>query len=107
MYLCLQIEEIRAAVFAELEDHVYHTWIPRPTRVVRRQAEATCTLAILARTCRAFRDSALNLLWREIPDLSVLFEYLLPVELLKYDSESDDMTSHLVSSICSIDFVRV
>ncbi|KAI0327493.1 hypothetical protein GY45DRAFT_1373103 [Cubamyces sp. BRFM 1775] len=95
MHICLQIEEVHTAIFAELEDHVYHTWIPRPARIIRRRPETLRTLAILARTCRAFKEPALNHLWREIPDPSVLVESLLPSELFKYDSESDDMTRRL------------
>ncbi|KAI0664102.1 hypothetical protein C8Q70DRAFT_218527 [Cubamyces menziesii] len=95
MHPCLQIEDTRAAIFAQLEDHVYHTWIPRPTRIVRRSQETLRTLAVLARTCRAFKDPALDVLWREIPDLSVLIEFLFPAELLRYKSEFDGMTSRL------------
>ncbi|KAL1948573.1 hypothetical protein VTO73DRAFT_12648 [Trametes versicolor] len=88
MHQCLQIAEIVSQIFSELDGHVYDTRMRFPTRIVHRNESTLRTLAGLARTCRAFKEPALDVLWREIPDLFVLVKHLMPVELLKYDAAS-------------------
>ncbi|KAH9885280.1 hypothetical protein C8Q73DRAFT_718273 [Cubamyces lactineus] len=85
MHQCLCIEEILAIIFAELDGHVMDPRIHSPERILYRHPESLKTLAGLARTCRAFSESALDVLWREIPDLYVLVKHLLPAQRLSYD----------------------
>ncbi|KAH9858661.1 hypothetical protein C2E23DRAFT_799529 [Lenzites betulinus] len=86
---CLQIAEIFSQVLFELDGYVYDSrLIPCLPRIQHRQESTLRALASLARTCQTFKEPALDLLWRDIPDLSVLVRYLLPEDLLKYDESS-------------------
>ncbi|KAI9067955.1 hypothetical protein FKP32DRAFT_1588147 [Trametes sanguinea] len=85
MHQCLQIEEIIAAIFTQLDEYVIDPQIVVPPRVLHRDTVAVQTLASLASTCRTFREPALDVLWRSIPDLNVLIESFMPTELLIYD----------------------
>ena len=65
-------------------------------------------LAALARTCRAFQELALDRLWRDIPDLTILPLYLLPskaVEIRNTD-EGQVVVSVLCGGICLFDSER-
>ncbi|OJT06592.1 hypothetical protein TRAPUB_2553 [Trametes pubescens] len=85
MHHCLRIGEIVSQIFYELDSHIYDTRMRFPRRIVHRSESALRTLAALARTCQAFREPALDVLWREIPDLFVMINHLIPAELLGYD----------------------
>lgn len=99
MHRCLQVFEVISQIFSEIDGHVYDTRMRYPTRIRHREAAALRTLAGLARTCRAFKEPALDVLWREIPDLFVLIKHLMPEELLRYDEESSELVrSRLHSS---------
>lgn len=74
MHDCLFIQEIVSAIFEELDEYVYDETIPEWIKY--RQDESLQTLAALARTCRTFQGPALDILWRDIPDLSVLANYM-------------------------------
>ena len=54
-------------------------------------------LARLARTCHVFRESALDILWRELDDFSPLVK-CLPPELW----QEDECSSDLGESICLV-----
>ena len=85
MHQCLCIEEILFDIFAQLDGHVMNPRISSPERILYRHPESLKTLAGLARTCRTFNGPALDILWREIPDLYVLVKHLLPERRLLYD----------------------
>ncbi|KAI0643319.1 hypothetical protein C8Q79DRAFT_171922 [Trametes meyenii] len=85
MHSCLQIQEIIYAILETLDGHEYDIRDPYPPRVVCRQQSALYTFASLARTCKTFKGPALEILWREIPDLCVLIKHLMPSELLHID----------------------
>ncbi|KAH9847312.1 hypothetical protein C2E23DRAFT_849222 [Lenzites betulinus] len=89
---CLQIAEIFSQVLFELDGYVYDSRIPCLPRIQHRQESTLRALASLARTCQAFKEPALDLLWRDIPDLFVLVKYILPESLLKYDESSKTLT---------------
>lgn len=85
------ISEILFQIFSELDGHVYDTRMRFPTRIRHREGQALRTLAGLARTCRTFKEPALDVLWREITDLFVLIKYLMPDEFLRYDEDSREL----------------
>ena len=85
MHQCLCIEEILSVIFAELDGYVMNPRIRSPKHILYRHLESLKTLAGLARTCRAFHGPALDILWREIPDLYVLVRHILPERRLLYD----------------------
>lgn len=64
MHQALQIQEILLGVFSHYR--LPGWWLP------------TSELAALARTCRAFKESALNLLWETLHDPSPLAKCLPP-----------------------------
>lgn len=81
MHQCLCIEEIVRVVFAFIDEHEYH-----PARwIYVREEPSWRTLSVLSRTCRAFQNPALDLLWREIPDLYVLIKSHIPSRLMKIE----------------------
>ncbi|KAI9056436.1 hypothetical protein FKP32DRAFT_1462013 [Trametes sanguinea] len=93
MHQCLQIDEILAPIFAELDaGYVFDSRVVVPPRILHRDVETLQTLAGLARTCRAFRERALDILWRDIPDLYILIESLLPTQLLSYDEARNELS---------------
>jgi hypothetical protein len=67
MHHCLEIEELLRTVF----QWVYMDRIPLRGR---------CTLVSLAESCRIFTDTALDILWQELPTLVPLLK-LLPDDL--------------------------
>ncbi|KAM5536818.1 hypothetical protein V8D89_009536 [Ganoderma adspersum] len=81
MHQCLCIEDILRVAFDYVDEHEYD---PTQWIYVRRE-HALKTLAALTRTCRTFKDPALDVLWREIPDLYVLIKSLAPSRLLKVE----------------------
>ncbi|KAI0372462.1 hypothetical protein BV20DRAFT_964055 [Pilatotrama ljubarskyi] len=85
MHQCLQIAEIVSSIFAYLDGHEYDRRVRYPPRIRHRSPSVLRTLAGLTRTCTAFLEPALDVLWREIPDLSILINHLMPAELLRFD----------------------
>ena len=88
MYRALEIEDIPFDIFQRLS-------LPHmrgPARI-----RATSDLAALARTCRAFKEPALNLLWRTLIDLSPLAR-CLPEASCRSSFEPDDSCSAVVRS---------
>jgi len=73
MHPALLISEVVLAIFDALDSATYRDVL------TRRQ-----TLSVLARTCHAFCDSALDLLWEDLPDVRYLTKTLpeRPVELV-------------------------
>ncbi|KAG9316225.1 hypothetical protein JVU11DRAFT_2252 [Chiua virens] len=66
MHPVLRLEEILLNIFA-------HCHPPTPiTRQFDCASPATADLAALARTCRTFKEPALDVLWTELPNLSPL-----------------------------------
>ena len=64
MHPALRLEEILLNVFGQLYS---------PTTINRlRPPRATVDLAVLARTCRTFKEPALDVLWTELVNLSPL-----------------------------------
>jgi hypothetical protein len=70
MHRCLQIYELQSHIF----DYIY-------------SVEPAC-LAILARTCRTFNEAALEILWRELEDISPFIKSL-PSHLWREDRSVD------------------
>ncbi|KAF8436325.1 hypothetical protein L210DRAFT_1003807 [Boletus edulis BED1] len=66
MHHALEIEEIFLNIFDHCSDYMCGVW--------RRRDKPT--LASLARTCCAFKEPALNLLWEELVTLSPLAQCL-------------------------------
>ncbi|KAI0356922.1 hypothetical protein OH77DRAFT_1519843 [Trametes cingulata] len=85
---CLQIDEIVSVICSNLDGHDYDSQIRYPTRIRSRKGSSLRALAALARTCRALQEPALDVLWREIPDLFILVKHLMPAELLRFDDAS-------------------
>ncbi len=74
MHKCLCIDDIMRVVFGFIDEHEYD-----PTRAVHvRQEHSLRMLSALSRTCHTFKDPALDVLWREIPDLYVLIKSHIP-----------------------------
>ncbi|KAG9316244.1 hypothetical protein JVU11DRAFT_2271 [Chiua virens] len=68
MHHALQLDEILLHVFSYCHSHCVKT-----QNVGRRgDCFSTAELAALARTCRTFKEPALNVLWLELTDLSPL-----------------------------------
>ncbi|KAF8434547.1 hypothetical protein L210DRAFT_3649048 [Boletus edulis BED1] len=65
MHHALEIQEI----FCNILFYCYQSYL---TAQERKQALAVPTLAALARTCRTFKEPALDLLWRDLDDSSPL-----------------------------------
>ncbi|KAI0632317.1 hypothetical protein C8Q77DRAFT_1125019 [Trametes polyzona] len=87
MHRCLQIEEVLRIIFTNVDGYEYDARIPCPARVKRRRASSLRALASLARTCKTFKEPALKVLWRDIPDPYILIRYLMPEGLLRFDNE--------------------
>lgn len=58
------------------------------------------TMAALARTCQDFQDTALDILWKEVPDLVPLLK-CLPSDAWKITSVNDTPTFQLVRILLS------
>ncbi|KAF8552222.1 hypothetical protein OG21DRAFT_159810 [Imleria badia] len=65
MHRALEIQEILSIIFSHCSREVLTSWVHPPKRV-------NPDLAALARTCRTFKEPALDLLWRVLFDLSPL-----------------------------------
>ncbi|KIJ14707.1 hypothetical protein PAXINDRAFT_115738 [Paxillus involutus ATCC 200175] len=72
MHRCLGIEEVQRAIFRKVN------CLPSSSKVHR------VTLARLARTCRAFNSSALDVLWERLESFTVLIQ-CLPQDLWRID----------------------
>ena len=72
MHHALHIEEILLNIFS----YLYPTWHPFP----RRRRGGYAHRAALARTCKAFKEPALDMIWAELYDLTPLVR-CLPEEL--------------------------
>ncbi|OSD00459.1 hypothetical protein PYCCODRAFT_1426500 [Trametes coccinea BRFM310] len=106
MHQCLKIDEILAPIFAELDaGYVFDSQIIVPPRVIHPDIEALRTLAGLARTCTAFHERALDILWRDIPDLYVLIESLVPARFLRYDETKNKL--YLVRDLDVVDWEKL
>ena len=88
MYRALEIEEILFDIFQRLS--LPYTHHPDSIGVAS-------DLAALARTCRAFKEPALDLLWRTLVDLSPLAR-CLPEASCRSSTESDDSCFAVVRS---------
>lgn len=64
MHHALRLEEILLNIFGQC-------YSPRPTSR-QRASRATADLAALARTCRTFKEPALDVLWTELVNLAPL-----------------------------------
>ena len=69
MHHALEIQDILSIIFL-------HCSPPGPKSAYREEAYSPSDLPILARTCRAFKETALDLLWKDLPDLSPLLRCL-------------------------------
>ena len=76
MHRCLQIDDTLRLIFNELEELTYDPLVPDLLR--SRSLSTIRALASLARTCRAFKEPALDILWRHIPDLFILVSRIIP-----------------------------
>ena len=77
MHQCLCIDDIMRVVFGFVDEHEYD-----PAKgVYVRQEHSLLMLSALCRTCQTFKDPALDVLWREIPDLFVLIKSHIPSRL--------------------------
>ncbi|PIL29178.1 hypothetical protein GSI_09227 [Ganoderma sinense ZZ0214-1] len=77
MHQCLCIDDILRVVFSFIDEHEYD-----PTQgVYVRQEHSLRMLSALSRTCHTFKDPALDVLWREIPDLFILIKSRIPSHL--------------------------
>ncbi len=94
MYRCLTINEILEIVFAYVDGYEYIEGFPA---IKCRKTSALSTLAALAYTCKTFRDAAQDVLWREIPDISVLICHLLPEEIQSYKASERTLVSQFVT----------
>ncbi|KAG9309967.1 hypothetical protein JVU11DRAFT_10000 [Chiua virens] len=74
MHPCLTIVEVQHAIF-------------RQVRLGNHPTRANPTLARLACTCRTFNDTALNILWEELPSITYLIR-CLPRNLWRIESIS-------------------
>ncbi len=99
MYLCLTIDEILEIIFEYVDGHDYVEGLPT---IKCRKKSALTTLAALARTCKTFRGVAQDVLWREIPDISVLVRYLLPKKARNYRASESTLVSQLRLSACKV-----
>ena len=73
MHHALYIEEILLSIFSYCYT-IVSRWPPRPTR--RQRWYANVNLAALARTCRTFKEPALDMIWGELDDLTPLVRCL-------------------------------
>ena len=69
MHHALEIQDILSIIFL-------HCSPPGPKSAYREEAYSPSDLPILARTCRAFKETALDLLWKDLSDLSPLLRCL-------------------------------
>lgn len=77
MHRCLCIDDIMRVVFGFIDEHEYD-----PTEgVYVRQEHSLRMLSALSRACHMFKDPAMDVLWREIPDLYVLIKSHIPRRL--------------------------
>lgn len=79
MHECLCIDDIMRVVFGFVDEHEYDS----TQGLYVRQEHSLRMLAALSRTCHTFKDPALDVLWREIPDLYVLIKSHIPSHFLE------------------------
>ena len=84
MHHALHIEEILLNIFNYCHTFEYRSW-PRGIFPMQR-CYANVHLATLARTCRAFKEPALDMIWAELDDLTPL------VRCLPRGSSEDELT---------------
>jgi hypothetical protein len=80
---CLLVSEILVNIFAEVNE--------------RDEEEAARTLAALCRTCRAFREPAMKVLWAHLGTLVPLIRCIPCVKTIKSKGKSQDDLPTLVS----------
>lgn len=90
MHRALHIEEILLNIFGHCH--------PADAAWTILRSHATADLAALARTCRTFKEPALDVLWSELIDLSPL-AYCLP--------ESHRSSRRVIHALISTDFTNV
>ena len=79
MHHCLYIQEVLHAIFNDVDIHECSAGPDIPART----ATSLATLAALARTCKIFKEPALDVLWREIPSPQLLLTHLLPEDVVR------------------------
>lgn len=80
---CLLVSEILVNIFAEVNE--------------RDEEDAARTLAALCRTCRAFREPAMKVLWAHLGTLVPLIRCIPCVKTIKSKGKSQDDLPALVS----------
>ncbi|KAI0772719.1 hypothetical protein BD413DRAFT_541281, partial [Trametes elegans] len=76
MHKSLRIAEIVSPILECFDTDELSPRIHSPALILRRDPSSIQTLANLTRTCRALQEPALDILWRDIPDISVLVKHL-------------------------------
>lgn len=83
MHPCLLVSEILVNIFAEVNE--------------RDEEEAARTLAALCRTCRAFREPAMKVLWAHLGTLVPLIRCIPCIKIVKSKGKLQDDLPTLVS----------
>lgn len=85
MHPALYIEEILLNIFSYCYTRKRYSWPPPPFRY------ANVHLAALARTCRTFKEPALDMIWAELDDLTPLVRCLPKASWIKVEHVSQFM----------------
>ncbi|KAH9946332.1 uncharacterized protein BXZ73DRAFT_95832 [Epithele typhae] len=93
MHKCLSIHDILLLVFEQVDGYVFDDAGLNVVPLCREVASLHA-LAALARTCKGFQEPALDVLWRDIPDLFVLVKYALPSDALDYQEANRTLYIH-------------
>ena len=79
MHHCLRIQEVLHIIFNCIDDY---ECVIMPNTVHTRTATSLNTLASLARTCKVFKEQALDVLWCDVPSMCLPMKYLLPGDVV-------------------------
>lgn len=81
MHLCLELDDIQSEIFGYVYDPSAMHWIVSPLRDRK-------SLAALAVTCRAFYESAMDVLWSELDSLAPLVK-CMPPNMWQMEKDTD------------------